>query len=92
MKRGTREEYLARVARADVALDSTVANGEMTNLDMMWLGPVPLVTMPGSLMMDRFGSMCMHNLGLEDSTVVSSRKEFEDLVVHWWDGREWLYR
>ena len=78
--RGAREEYLARVARADLAVDSTVANGEMTNLDMMWLGPVPLLTMPGSLLMDRFGSMALHNLGAA-SSVVYSRKQFEDTVI-----------
>lgn len=80
-KRGSREEYLGRVARADLAVDSTVANGEMTNLDMMWLGPVPLVTMPGQLLMDKFGSMAMHNLGVERDAVVHTRKGFEDAVV-----------
>ena len=69
------------MARADLAVDSTVANGEMTNLDMMWLGPVPLVTMPGQLLMDKFGSMAMHNLGVERDAVVHTRKGFEDAVV-----------
>jgi len=80
-KRGSRDEYLGRVRRADLALDTTVANGEMTNLDMMWLGPVPLVTMPGQLLMDRFGAMAMKNLGVHHDAVVATRKGFEDAVV-----------
>ena len=37
-------EYHRRIMTADLALDSTVANGESTSLDLMWLGPVPWVT------------------------------------------------
>lgn len=37
-------EYHHRIMTADLALDSTVANGESTSLDLLWLGPVPWVT------------------------------------------------
>ena len=73
MPRGSKAEYLSRIAAADLALDSTVANGESTSLDLLWLGPVPSVrgqcvrcrsecwgeqvTLAGELMMDRFGVM-----------------------------------
>jgi predicted O-linked N-acetylglucosamine transferase (SPINDLY family) len=62
---GTRAEYLAHVARADVGLDPFPYNGMTTTCDLLWLG-VPTVTLAGTSHRGRVGASLMGAVGLHD--------------------------
>lgn len=57
------EEYLARYAEVDLALDPLPYNGGITSLDGLWMG-TPLLTLHGDRMPGRLGSSILHALGM----------------------------
>ena len=74
-------EYLARISRVDLALDTRVWNGEMTTLDVLYEA-TPLITIQGNQMSNRFGISSAQALGIGDTgTSVATLKEYEDQAV-----------
>jgi predicted O-linked N-acetylglucosamine transferase (SPINDLY family) len=63
VRSGTRAEYLAHVARADVGLDPFPYNGMTTTCDLLWLG-VPTVTLAGTSHRGRVGASLLGAVGL----------------------------
>ena len=61
----TREEHMARLAAADIALD-TFPYGSHTNaVDALWAG-VPLITTRGETFASRVGASLLHTAGLDE--------------------------
>jgi predicted O-linked N-acetylglucosamine transferase (SPINDLY family) len=61
----TREEHMARLAAADLALD-TFPYGSHTNaVDALWAG-VPLITTRGETFASRVGASLLHGAGLDE--------------------------
>jgi predicted O-linked N-acetylglucosamine transferase (SPINDLY family) len=58
-------EYLARYARADIALDSLPCAGGTTTCDALWMG-VPVVTLVGDRPFSRSGASLLRNAGLTE--------------------------
>jgi predicted O-linked N-acetylglucosamine transferase (SPINDLY family) len=57
-------EHLALYGRVDVALDTTPFSGGTTTAEALWMG-VPVVTLPGELMMSRMSASMLHSAGLD---------------------------
>lgn len=60
-----RSRHLARLALADIALDTLTYNGHMTSNDMLLAG-VPLLTCPGRSFAARVGASLLTSAGLHD--------------------------
>jgi len=73
--------YIHRLQAADLNLDPRVWNGEATTLDAYWQS-LPMLSMSGQHMSNRFGLASTGALGLVDhGTNVLSLKEVEDVAV-----------
>ncbi|WP_322104555.1 tetratricopeptide repeat protein [Paraburkholderia sp. J41] len=59
------ELHLARLALADLALDTLPAGSHTTGSDALWAG-VPMVTALGTLFAGRVGASLLHAVGLEE--------------------------
>jgi predicted O-linked N-acetylglucosamine transferase (SPINDLY family) len=57
--------HLARLALADIALDTTHHAGGVTTLDALWAG-IPIVTLAGPSHPSRTGASILHAMGLPD--------------------------
>jgi len=78
------EQYLARMAEADLALDTIAYGGQTTTLDTLAVG-VPLMTLPGDAVVARFTYAAaqvgiLQRSNLADIGIVLSSKEYEDVA------------
>lgn len=67
--------HLARLALADLALDTLPCNSHTTAADALWMG-VPLVTLVGDTFAGRVGASLLHAVGLPE-LVTRSAEEYE---------------
>ncbi len=58
-------QHLARLALADLALDTVPCNSHTTAADALWMG-VPLVTLVGATFAGRVGASLLHAVGLPE--------------------------
>ncbi|MBF0127870.1 MAG: hypothetical protein HQM02_11770, partial [Magnetococcales bacterium] len=75
----TLEEHLARVALADLALDTFPYTSHTTGSDALWSG-VPLLTRMGDTFVSRIAAGMLHAVGLPE-LVTRTWDEYFDLAV-----------
>jgi len=68
-------QHLARLALADLALDTVPCNSHTTAADALWMG-VPLITLVGGTFAGRVGASLLHAVGLPE-LVTYSAAEYE---------------
>jgi predicted O-linked N-acetylglucosamine transferase (SPINDLY family) len=76
--RVSQEEHLARLAAADVALDTLPYGAHTTGSDALWMG-VPLVTCRGNTFVGRVGASMLDAAGLPE-LVTDSLPDYEALL------------
>ncbi len=74
-----KRDHLARLALADLALDTRLYNGHTTSSDALWAG-TPLVALKGRHFASRVSASLLHALGLGD-LVVDSLEAYRDLAL-----------
>jgi protein O-GlcNAc transferase len=74
-----REDHLARLRLADLALDTRIVNGAITTSDALWAG-VPVITLQGSHFASRMSSSILSAAGLEQM-VTNSLDEYDGQAV-----------
>ncbi|CAA7612041.1 putative TPR repeat-containing protein [Magnetospirillum sp. LM-5] len=62
-------EHLAAFGELDVALDPVPYNGVTTTFESLWMG-VPVVTLPGQRILDRYGLSLLTEVGFADGIAV----------------------
>jgi len=72
-------DHLARLAHADLCLDTFHHGGGVTTIDCLWVG-VPVLTTRGNTPSSRLGNSILHGAGL-DHLVVDDRAEFEARAI-----------
>jgi predicted O-linked N-acetylglucosamine transferase (SPINDLY family) len=70
----SRQDYIERYHRIDVALDPIPFNGHTTTCDALWMG-VPVVTLSGNSYVSRYGAVALQQVGLED-LIATSRQQY----------------
>lgn len=73
-----KDEHLARICLADLALDTRLYNGHTTTSDALWTG-VPVVAMQGRHFASRVSSSLLHAIGLPE-LVTDNLAEYETLI------------
>jgi predicted O-linked N-acetylglucosamine transferase (SPINDLY family) len=68
-------QHLARMALADLVLDTHLYNGHTTSSDALWAG-VPVLTWPGETFASRVAASLLHAAGLPE-LIVASREDYE---------------
>ncbi len=81
-------DHLARLAHADLSLDTFHHGGGVTTIDCLWVG-VPVLTRRGDTPSSRLGNSILHGAGL-DHLVVDSAGEFEALAIELGNDRQKL--
>jgi predicted O-linked N-acetylglucosamine transferase (SPINDLY family) len=71
--------HLARLTRADLALDTLVYNGGATTANALWAG-VPVLTTLGPTFVSRLSASHLYELGLSE-LVARDREEYEHTAV-----------
>jgi protein O-GlcNAc transferase len=74
-----KDEHLARLRLADLALDTRIVNGHTTTSDALWAG-VPVIALQGSHFASRVSSSILSAMGLPD-LITHSLEEYEALAV-----------
>ena len=74
-----KDEHLARLRFADLALDTRIVNGHTTTSDALWAG-VPVITLQGSHFASRVSSSILSALGVPE-LITHSIEEYESLAV-----------
>ena len=74
-----KEEHLARIKLADLALDTFTYNGHTTTSDCLWAG-VPVITLKGNHFASRVSASLLMVAGLPE-LITHSQKEYEDLAI-----------
>jgi len=74
-----KDEHLARLMFADLALDTRIVNGHTTTSDALWAG-VPVITIQGSHFASRVSSSILTAIGLSE-LLTHTLKEYEVLAV-----------
>lgn len=74
-----RDEHLARLCLADLALDTRIYNGHTTTSDTLWSG-VPVVTLQGRHFASQVSSSLLTAIGLPE-LVTRSLEDYEALVL-----------
>ncbi len=74
-----KDEHLARLKLADLALDTRIVNGHTTTSDALWAG-VPVITLQGSHFASRVSSSILTAIGLPE-LITNSSEEYEALAV-----------
>jgi protein O-GlcNAc transferase len=74
-----KDQHLARLALADLALDTRIYNGHTTSSDALWAG-VPLVGYSGTHFASRVSASLLTNLGLPE-LIATSLERYEALVL-----------
>ena len=75
-----KNEHLARLRFADLALDTRIVNGAATTSDALWAG-VPVLTLRGSHFASRMSSSIISAVGLQE-LITCSLEIYETLAVH----------
>lgn len=78
-KMPTKEEHLARLALADLALDTRVFNGHATTSDALWAG-VPVVALKGNHFASRVSASILTAIGLPE-LIAETLEHYEALAV-----------
>jgi protein O-GlcNAc transferase len=78
-ERLAKDKHLARLALADLALDTFTCNGHTSTSDALWAG-VPVVTLQGKHFASRVSSSLLTAVGLP-GLITHSPKEYEGLAV-----------
>lgn len=78
-KRGTRDRHLARLALADLMLDTLPYNAHATASDALWAG-VPLITCQGKAFAGRVAASLLHAAGLRE-LVTATLADYEKLTL-----------
>lgn len=74
-----KEEHLARLKLADLALDTRLVSGHITTSDALWAG-VPVITKMGDHFISRAPASILTHIGLPE-LVVNSLDEYKELAV-----------
>jgi protein O-GlcNAc transferase len=74
-----KDQHLARLALADLALDTFIYNGHTTSSDALWAG-VPVVGFSGTHFANRVSASLLTNLGLAE-LIATSLERYEALVL-----------
>jgi protein O-GlcNAc transferase len=74
-----KDEHLARLRLADLALDTRIVNGHTTTSDALWTG-VPVITLKGSHFASRVSASILTAVGLPE-LVARSLEEYQALAV-----------
>jgi predicted O-linked N-acetylglucosamine transferase (SPINDLY family) len=72
-------EHLARLALADLVLDTAPYNAHTTASDALWVG-VPIVTCPGTTFASRVAASLLTTVGLTE-TIAASLDEYEQIAL-----------
>ena len=72
-------EHVARIALADLCLDTAPVNGATTTSDALWAG-VPVVTFAGRSFVSRMTGSLLGGVGLQE-LIAGSWPEYEDLAL-----------
>lgn len=80
-------DYLARLAAADVALDSLDYSGGVTSLDSLWHG-LPIVTLPGALMRGRQTAAMLRLLGAGE-LIARDEDDYVDIATRLAEDAAW---
>ena len=75
----TKDEYLARLRLADLALDTRIYNGHTTTSDALWAA-VPVITLKGSHFASRVSASILTAIGMSE-LIAHSLEEYEALAV-----------
>ena len=75
----TREEFLEVFQRIDIALDPFPYNGGTTTCEALWMG-IPVLTLPGSVIVSRIGLSILSSVGLPE-LVAHSAEDFVALAA-----------
>jgi len=75
-----KDEHLARLRLADLALDTRIVNGHTTTSDALWAG-VPIITLQGSHFASRVSASILTAIGLPE-LITHTLAEYEALAVH----------
>lgn len=78
-KLSSKADHLARLALADLALDTRLYNGHVSTCDALWAG-VPVLTLQGSQFASRASASMLTSLELPD-LIVHSTAEYEEIAV-----------
>ena len=71
--------HLARLAHADLVLDTRPYNAHTTASDALWMG-VPVITWPGDAFQGRVAASLLTNVGLEE-LIVENSDAYERLAI-----------
>ena len=74
-----KDEHLARLGLADLALDTRIVNGAITTSDALWSG-VPVVTLQGDHFASRMSASILAAIGLPEM-VANSLDHYESVAV-----------
>ena len=74
-----KDEHLARIGLADLALDTRIVNGAITTSDALWSG-VPVVTLQGDHFASRMSASILTAIGLPEM-ITTSLAQYESLAV-----------
>ena len=74
-----KDEHLARLKLADLALDTRIVNGHTTTSDALWVG-IPVITLQGNHFASRVASSILSAIGLPD-LITHSLESYEALAV-----------
>ena len=74
-----KDEHLARIKFADIALDTFIYNGHTTTSDCLWAG-VPVITLKGNHFASRVSASLLTAIGLPE-LIAHSVKEYEKLAI-----------
>ncbi len=76
----TREEFLEVFQKIDIALDPFPYNGGTTTCEALWMG-IPVLTLPGSLIVSRIGLSILSSVGLPE-LAADSEEDFVRLAAN----------
>ncbi|WP_269531133.1 tetratricopeptide repeat protein [Chitinimonas sp. BJYL2] len=74
------DEHLARLALADIALDTFPYGSHTTGSDALWMG-VPLVSLMGTTFASRVAASLLRAIGVPE-LAVTSQADYEALAIH----------
>jgi len=74
-----KDEHLARIALADLAIDTRIYNGHTTTSDALWAG-LPVVTLRGTHFASRVAASLLEAVGLPD-TIAGTLAEYEAVAL-----------
>ena len=76
----SKEDHLARMRLADLALDTRIYNGHTTTSDSLWAG-IPVITLLGSHFASRVSASVLSAIGIPE-LITYDLDEYENLAVH----------